>query len=96
MSDEISKERLDNFSKMTNQICEAVIKPEIHPWDAIGSILQSVVVISAASGISLDDILNHINKTLTNHEAISERNRIEAEYKKEAAKTKNHLGLAPK
>lgn len=80
--------RLENCNKMTSKICEVLINPEIHPWDAIASILQSFVVISAASGIPLDDIIEHTRETLTSKAVISERDRIETEYKKEYAKTK--------
>jgi hypothetical protein len=90
------KKIVETSQEMTGKICDIIIKPEIHPWVSLGVILQSTIVISAASGITLDTILEHINKILTDPIAIAERNRIEVEYKKEYSKNKTHLNIASK
>jgi hypothetical protein len=86
----------EKLNEMTEQICNIIIKPDIHPWDSLGALLQSVLVVSAASSIPLEHLTGHINHILNEPMAISERNRMEAEYKREYAKNKNHLAVAPK
>lgn len=86
----------EKLNEMTAQICSIIIKSEINPWDSIGAILQSTMVVSAASGITLESILEHTNKILSDPIALEERNKMEAAYKKESSKNKTHLGLATK
>lgn len=87
---------VDKLNEMTEQICATIIKQDINPWDGLAAIFQSIMVVSAASGIPLESIAEHMKHILTHPTAVTERNKLETEYKKEASKNKNHLAVAPK
>lgn len=95
MSDD-RQQLVEKLNEMTEQICSIIIKQEIHPWDGLAAIFQTMMVVSAASGIPLESIAEHMHHVLIDPIAIEERNKMEAEYKRENAKAKNHLRLAPK